>query len=109
MIMTPVTNSLHGSSFKIKIFRVSRRYVIAVLITLGTFGPTTVLGAYSATRSSATLTVLSPPTRTDRQPISPRRIHRPDARPDPFGDHRIVDQLYHQLLQESARMLNLRE
>jgi hypothetical protein len=109
MIVTPVTKPLRGLSFKMKIFRASRRCVITILIALGTFGPTTVLGAYTATRSSATLAVLSPPPRPGRQPISPRRIDRPDARPDPSGDHRIVDRLYDQLMRESARVLNLRE
>jgi hypothetical protein len=109
MIMPPVTKPLHGSSFKTKIFRASRRSVIAVLIALGTFGPTTVLGAHSATRSSATVAVLSTPTRPHRQPISPRRNDAPDAHPDPSRDARIIDQLYDQLMRESARVLSCRD
>jgi hypothetical protein len=109
MIMPLVTKPLHGSSFKVKLFRVSRRCVIAVLVALGAFGPTTVFGAYSATRSFATVAVLSPPTRPDPQPISSRRIDPPDARPDPSGYGRIIDRLYDQLMRDSARVLNLRQ
>jgi hypothetical protein len=90
-------------------FRVSRRCAIAALIALGSFGPTTVLGAYTATRSSATVAILSPPTRPDRQPISPRRVDPPDAHPNPSEDVRAIDQLYDKLMRDSARVLNLRE
>jgi hypothetical protein len=106
MIMPPVIKPLDGSSLKTKMSRVSRRCVIAVLIALGTFGPTTVLGAYSATRSSARVAVLSPPPRPGRQPISPRPIDPPHARPDPSWADRVVDQLYEKLMPESARVLN---
>jgi hypothetical protein len=109
MVMPPVTKPLHGSSFKMKMFHVSRRCAIAVSIGLGTFGPTTVLGAHSATRSSAIVAVLSPPTRPYRQPISPRRIDLPDAHPNLSGDVRAIDRLYDELMRESARVLNLRE
>jgi hypothetical protein len=109
MIMPLVTKPLRGSSFRMKTFHISRRCVIAVLIALGTFGPTTVLGAYPATRSSATAAILSPSTRPDRQPISPRWIDPPDPRSDPSGYGRTIDQLYDKLILESARVLNLRE
>jgi hypothetical protein len=92
-----------------RILRISRRSVIAVVITLGTFGPTTALGGNSATRSFATVAVFSQATRPGRTPISSRRTDPPDGRPDPFAEGRVVDQLYETLMRESARVLDIHQ
>ena len=108
MIIEALSNALPGVSCQRtkKIFHISRRCVIAVVITLGTFGPTTALGGYSAARSVATVAVFSHATRPGRPPISSRWINPPDARPDPSGEERVVDQLYEKLMRECARVLN---
>jgi hypothetical protein len=111
MIMRAVSKLLPGVPRQKtgKIFRISRGCGIAVLVTLGTFGPATEAGAHSATRSATTVALLSQPPRPDRPPISSRRIDPPDARPDPSVEDRFVDQLYEKLMQESARVLNPHE
>jgi hypothetical protein len=108
MILQPVCKPLPGLSCQkaTKIFHISRRCVIAVFLTLGTFGPTTALGGYSETRSFATVTVFSHATRPGRPPISARRTDPPDARPDPSGEDGVVDHLYDEIMRESARVLN---
>jgi hypothetical protein len=80
--------------------------VIAVLITLGTFGPATAMGGYSATRSVATVAVFSQATRPHRAPISSRPTDPPNARPDLYEEDRFVHRLYEKLMRESAEMLN---
>jgi hypothetical protein len=92
-----------------KIFHLSRGCVIAIVMTLGTFGPTTALGGDSATRSFATAVVFSHATRTARPPISSPQADPPEARPDPSGEGHVVDQLYEKLMGECARVLNRQE
>jgi hypothetical protein len=92
-----------------KISDIGRRGVIAVAITLGTLGPTAARGGSPATRSLATVAVFSHATRAGPSPISPRPTDRSDARPDPAGEARVVDQLYARLMGECARVLNARE
>jgi hypothetical protein len=92
-----------------KIFRISRRCVIAVLIALGTFGPMTALGGNSAARSFATAAVSPRATRPGRPPISSRQTDPPDVRPNPTRKDRAVDQLYEELIRESGRVLNVHE
>ena len=107
--MIQVSKPLPGLSCKKtrKIFLISRRSVIAVMITLGGFGPTTALRSYSATRARSTVAVFSPATRHSRPPILSQWTNPPDARPDPSGEGRVVDQLYEKLMGESARVLNV--
>jgi hypothetical protein len=107
-MMQPFTKPLSGLSCQktSKSFRISRRCAIAVLITLGTFGPKTALGGDPATRS---LAVFSHATRPGRPPISSRPTDPPEARPDPSNEARFVDQLYEKLMRESARVLNARD
>jgi hypothetical protein len=111
MFQQPVRKPLPGLACQTarKIFHISRRCMIAVLITLGTFGPATALGGNSATRSFATVAVFSDSAGHGQPPISSRRTDPPDARPDPSADGRLVDQLYEKLMRESARVLNLHE
>ncbi|MBV8736806.1 MAG: hypothetical protein JO007_06035 [Alphaproteobacteria bacterium] len=92
-----------------EILRISQRCVSAILIALATFRPATALGGYFATRSFATVAVFSHAMRPGRPPISSRRTDPPDARPDPFAEGRVVDQLYEKLMRESARVLNVHE
>jgi hypothetical protein len=108
MIWQPDCNPLPGLSRQTtgKIFHISRRCVIAVLISLETFGPTTALGAHRATRASATVTVLSPPPQPGRPTGSSPQTDPPDMRLDPSAEHRVVDRLYEKLMWESARVLN---
>ena len=108
MIRQPVSKPLPGSYCQRtrRISDIRRRCVIAVLITLGTFGPATALGGYSTTRSVATVAVFSRATRPHRPPISSRPTDPPDARPDFSEEVGFVDQLYEKLMRESARMLN---
>jgi hypothetical protein len=103
MIRQPMCKPLPGLSCQRtrKIFHIGRRCVITVLITLGTFGPATALGG-----SFATVAVFSRATLSGRPPISSRRTDPPDARPNPSGEDRLVDQLYEKLMRESARVLN---
>ena len=89
-----------------EIFRISWRCAIALVITLGTFGPATALGGNSETGSLATMAVFSHTTRPGRPPIWSQRTHSPDARPDPLGDDRVVDQLYEHLIRDCTRVLN---
>jgi hypothetical protein len=92
-----------------RIFHISRRCVIAVAITLGTLGPTTALGGYSAKRSFAMVAVFSRATRPSQQPISSQRIDPSDARVDPSMEARIINQLYTRLMRDSARMLDVHQ
>jgi hypothetical protein len=92
-----------------KIFHLSRICVIGVLITFGTVDPTAALGGDSGTRSFARVAALSHATRLGRPPISLRRIDTPDAHADLSDDGRVVDQLYKELMRESARVLNAHE
>jgi hypothetical protein len=111
MLARSVAKTLPGLSYPKtrRIFRISRRCGIAVFVTLGTFGPSTALAAHSATRSPAAVVASSQATQPGRQSILSRRIDSPDARPDPFGEDRIVDQLYARLMQESARVLHVND
>jgi hypothetical protein len=112
MLRQPVCKPLHGLFWQKtrKIFSFSRRCVMAVVITLGTFGPTTAFGGYSLTRSATTVAVFSHATRSGRPPVSLRRRDPPDAQPDPSEEEgRFVDQLYEKLIRESARVLNVHE
>jgi hypothetical protein len=72
MLRQPVCKPLPGLLCQKtrKIFRISGRCVIAVVITLGIFGPTTALGGYSLTRSVATVAVFSHGTQSRRPPVS---------------------------------------
>jgi hypothetical protein len=111
MIWQSVRKPLPGLSWQKtrKVFHISQRGVIAVAISLGIFGPATALGGNSATRSFATVAAFSHATGTGRPPISSRSTDPPDARPDPVGEARVVDQLYEKLMGECARVLNARE
>jgi len=111
MSVQRVSNLLPGLSCQKarKIFHISRRCVTAILITLGTWGPTTALGGSSATRGFATVAVFSHATRPGQSPMLSRRTDPPDVRPDPSGEDRIVDQLYEKLMRESTRVLNVHE
>ena len=111
MIIAAVDKPLPGLSCEKprKIFRISRRCAIALLIALGTFGPTTALGGYSATRSFATAAVFPRAARPGRPPISSRQTDPPDVRPNPTRKDRAVDQLYEELIRESGRVLNVHE
>ena len=108
MIRQPVCKPLPGLSCqkKRRISHINRRCVIAVLIALGSFGPATALGGYSGTRSSATVAAFERATRPGRAPIWSRGTDPPDARRDPSGEDRAVDQLYEKLMRESVRVLN---
>jgi hypothetical protein len=108
MIQQRVYKPPHGLSCQKtrKISPTSRRCVIAVLITLCTFGPTTALGSDSGTRSFATVAVYSHGTHLGRPPVSSRWTDPADARPDPSGEDHVVYQLYEKLMRESARVLN---
>jgi hypothetical protein len=111
VIIEAVTKRLAGLSWRRteNIFRISRRGAAAVLIMLGTPGPTAALGGYSATRSSISVAVFSHPTRPDRQRMSPRWTDPSDGFPTPSGEDRVLDQFHENLTRETARVLNLHE
>jgi hypothetical protein len=111
MIRQPVCRPLSGLSCQRlkKIFSISRRSMIAAIISLSTFAPTTALGGHSATRSLASVANFSDAMRPGRPPISPQLTDPPDARPDPFGEDRVVNQLYEKLMRDSGRVLNVHE
>ncbi len=108
MTIEAVSKSLPGLPYQKsrEIFWFNRRCIIAVLIALGAFGPKTALGGNSATRPVDTVAVFSHPTRPGRPSISARPT---DPRPDPSQEDRFVNQLYENLMRESARVLNAHE
>jgi hypothetical protein len=109
MILQPVRKLLPTGETTRNIFQISRRCLIGVLITFGTLGPTTALGGDAGTRSFAKVAIFSHAARLSRPSNPLRPIDPPDTRPDPSGDDRAVNQLYQQLMRESARVLNSHE